>query len=392
MAGSRLAGSRPLRQDGAMRTVTVSGHGESLAVPDSAVVRVAAVHRAAGVADALAGADSAARQAVTTAREHTTPERIGSTAVQIWPTHDEQGVPSGFEATHSLTIRCADVDAAGALLTALAESVAERLRIEGVSLEVADPSERPRPRPARRRTPTQWREARIWPSWPAPSWATRRTCVEGRRAAAAAPAGQGRRHGPRRARAGGAVGDRVGDGDLPAALTASRPRLSAPDPPPGRPARPRARRTGARTREPRASPRRRRPRSACAARGAVGPSARPCQSTPSGVPPQRSTRSRGVRSTRATTCPRTSSPCRARATSGSSSASAAGLHAPSVATLGGAAAPCAAQGLLAVDHQLVGQVAHLALEPEVASSRPGWPRWCGGRTPRGPAARAGRRR
>ncbi|HEX4471972.1 MAG TPA: SIMPL domain-containing protein [Nocardioides sp.] len=123
-----------------MRTVTVSGHGESLAVPDSAVVRVAAVHRAPGVADALAGADSAARQAVTTAREHTTPERIGSTAVQIWPTHDDQGVPSGFEATHSLTIRCADVDAAGALLTALAGSVAERLRIEGVSLEVADRS------------------------------------------------------------------------------------------------------------------------------------------------------------------------------------------------------------------------------------------------------------
>jgi uncharacterized protein YggE len=123
-----------------MRTVTVSGHGESLVAPDSAVVRVAAVHRAAGVAEALAGADLAARQVVTTAREHTSHERIGSTSVQIWPTHDERGEPSGYEATHSLTIRCADVDAAGRLLTALAGSVAERLRVEGVSLEVTDRS------------------------------------------------------------------------------------------------------------------------------------------------------------------------------------------------------------------------------------------------------------
>jgi uncharacterized protein YggE len=121
-----------------MRTVTVTGHGEAWAVPDNAVVRVAAVHRAAGVADALAGADSAARQVVATGREHTTPERIGSTAVQIWPTHDEVGVPSGYEATHSLSLRCPDIGAAGELLTALTESVGDRLRIEGVSLEVSD--------------------------------------------------------------------------------------------------------------------------------------------------------------------------------------------------------------------------------------------------------------
>ena len=123
-----------------MRTVTVTGHGEARVVPDSAVVRVAAVHRAAGVADALAGADSAARQVVTTGREHTAPEQIGSTAVQIWPTHDQQGVPSGYEARHSLTLRCADIAAAGALLTALADAVGQRLQIEGVSLEVTERS------------------------------------------------------------------------------------------------------------------------------------------------------------------------------------------------------------------------------------------------------------
>lgn len=123
-----------------MRTVSVTGHGETRVAPDSAVVRVAAVHRAAGVAEALAGADSAARQVVTTGREHTSPERIGSTSVQIWPAHDEQGRPAGFEARHSLTLRCDDIESAGALLGALAEKVGDRLQVEGVSLEVADRS------------------------------------------------------------------------------------------------------------------------------------------------------------------------------------------------------------------------------------------------------------
>jgi uncharacterized protein len=123
-----------------MRTVTVTGHGQTRVTPDTAVVRVAAVHRAAGVADALAGADSAARQIVATGHEHTIPERIGTSAVQIWSSHDQQGAPNGYEARHSLTIGCPDIGAAGALLSALAESVGERLQIEGVSLEITDRS------------------------------------------------------------------------------------------------------------------------------------------------------------------------------------------------------------------------------------------------------------
>jgi uncharacterized protein YggE len=121
-----------------MRTVSVTGHGEARVVPDSAAVRVAATHRALGVAEALAGADSAAAQVVATAREHTSPERIGTTGVQIWPVHDQDGRPSGFEARHSLTVRCPDVDAAGVLLTALVEQVGDALQVEGVSLELTD--------------------------------------------------------------------------------------------------------------------------------------------------------------------------------------------------------------------------------------------------------------
>ena len=123
-----------------MRTVTVTGQGESRVAPDSAVVRVSAVHRAPGVAEALSGADSAADQIAATARHFTTPERIGSTSLQIWRDHDANNQPSGFQARHSLVVRCPDVEAAGGLLTALADAVGDRLEIEGVSLEVADQS------------------------------------------------------------------------------------------------------------------------------------------------------------------------------------------------------------------------------------------------------------
>jgi uncharacterized protein YggE len=121
-----------------VRTVSVTGHGEARVAPDSAVVRVAAVHRADGVADALGGADSAARQVIATAGEFTTPERIGTSSVQIWSDHDQQGNPAGFRARHGLTLRCADVASAGGLLSALAQAVGDRLEVEGVSLEVVD--------------------------------------------------------------------------------------------------------------------------------------------------------------------------------------------------------------------------------------------------------------
>ena len=74
-----------------MRTVTVTGHGEARVAPDTAVVRVSAVHRAAGVAEALAGADSAADEIVATGREHTD---AGAGRVDGAPDlagHDKQG-------------------------------------------------------------------------------------------------------------------------------------------------------------------------------------------------------------------------------------------------------------------------------------------------------------
>ena len=71
----------------------------------------------------------------------TTPERVGyHVAPDLARPRPATGEPSGFQARHSLVVRCPDIDAAGGLLTALADAVGDRLEIEGVSLEVADQS------------------------------------------------------------------------------------------------------------------------------------------------------------------------------------------------------------------------------------------------------------
>ncbi len=121
-----------------MRTVTVTGQGSAREVPDTVVVRVAASHRAAGVADALAGASSAADEIVTVALEHTDRGKVQSTTLNLWPAYDNEGKQSGFEARHSLAISCTDMDKAGAMLGELASRVGDRLQVESVGLEIGD--------------------------------------------------------------------------------------------------------------------------------------------------------------------------------------------------------------------------------------------------------------
>ncbi len=123
-----------------LRTVTTTGQGSVRVVPDSAVLRLAVAHRAAGVAEAFEGVDSAARNLITVAQDFTEPTKIASSGLTVWPAHDTEGRQSGFEARHSLTIGCADLRSAGVLLTELAKHVGNALSVEDISLEVSDKS------------------------------------------------------------------------------------------------------------------------------------------------------------------------------------------------------------------------------------------------------------
>ena len=122
------------------RTVTVTGQGSTAVAPDRAVVRVAAVARAAGVAEAFTASSAAAAQIGVVARRHTEDHRIASTGINVWPWHDNQGQQRGFEARHSLAVDCPDLDAAGALLDELVAEVGDALAVEGVALEVSEPT------------------------------------------------------------------------------------------------------------------------------------------------------------------------------------------------------------------------------------------------------------
>lgn len=123
-----------------MRTVTVTGQGSSRAVPDAAVVRVAAVQRGDGVAEAYAALTATAVLLVEVAARHTDPWHVGSTGISVWPWHDHQGRPAGYEARHSYAVRCPDLDVAGALLADLVGQVGDALVVDNIGLEVTDDS------------------------------------------------------------------------------------------------------------------------------------------------------------------------------------------------------------------------------------------------------------
>ena len=77
-----------------MRTVTVTGHGTASVVPDTAVVRLAAVHRAPVARRGAGRCASRARAAVVTALRATS---VVSTAEPVGlADHDDEGQPAGL--------------------------------------------------------------------------------------------------------------------------------------------------------------------------------------------------------------------------------------------------------------------------------------------------------
>jgi uncharacterized protein YggE len=118
-----------------VRTLTVTGTGSASAVPDTALIRLSAVHRARSLVEALAGAESARAEVVKSARDLV----VSTVNLSVWPT-SEQGQQPGFEARHTLTIATGDLEVANDLLTRLAYEVGTRLQVEGVDMTVRDAS------------------------------------------------------------------------------------------------------------------------------------------------------------------------------------------------------------------------------------------------------------
>ena len=92
-----------------MQTVTVTGTGVVPVVPDSAVVRLAAVARGSGVAEAYTAMAAAAATVVEVAHRHTEERRVASSGISVWPARDHEGREAGYEARHSYAIACPDL-------------------------------------------------------------------------------------------------------------------------------------------------------------------------------------------------------------------------------------------------------------------------------------------
>lgn len=119
-------------------TVTVTGTGTSKVAPDSAVVRLAAVGRGSGVSEAYDAMTAAATTLTEVAGSHVEERRIGSTGITVWPSHDREGRPDGYEARHAFAIGCDELAGAGAMLSELARRVGDGLVIDSVGLEVTE--------------------------------------------------------------------------------------------------------------------------------------------------------------------------------------------------------------------------------------------------------------
>jgi hypothetical protein len=98
------------------------------------------VQRGDGVAEAYAALTATAVLLVEVAARHAAPRDIGSTGISVWPWHDHQGRPAGYEARHSYALRCRDLDEAGALLADLVARVGDALVVDSIGLEVTDDS------------------------------------------------------------------------------------------------------------------------------------------------------------------------------------------------------------------------------------------------------------
>jgi uncharacterized protein YggE len=121
-----------------VQTITATGTGVVAVVPDSAVVRLAALARGSGVAEAYAAMAAAAATVVEVAHRHTEERRVASTGISVWPARDHEGRETGYEARHSYAVTCPDLATAGALLDELAGQVGDALAVDGVALEVTE--------------------------------------------------------------------------------------------------------------------------------------------------------------------------------------------------------------------------------------------------------------
>ncbi len=121
------------------RTITTLGTGAAEGTPDTMVLRIAAVAVAPSVTDALQTVAGLVARVGDAARSTEPGVTVGSTGMQVWQQRDNQGVPTGYEARHSLRVACPVLSRAGAVVDALSVELQDAFHLDGIEPRLHDP-------------------------------------------------------------------------------------------------------------------------------------------------------------------------------------------------------------------------------------------------------------
>ncbi|MGH2652120.1 MAG: SIMPL domain-containing protein, partial [Actinomycetota bacterium] len=118
----------------------VTGIGRVEVRPDTLVVNMGVSSEAESATGALDAVSEGARAMLAAITENGVPQReIQTTTLNVQPQFDEQGNITGFTATEMFRVSIQDLEKAGAVVAAAVTAAGDDARVEGMSLEVADP-------------------------------------------------------------------------------------------------------------------------------------------------------------------------------------------------------------------------------------------------------------
>ena len=121
------------------RTVTVTGLGTASAPPDLVRADLEVWSEAASAGEALTDANEQAHRLLRAIAElGVSADDLATTSVQLGPSWDREGRPSGFRASNAVQLTLRDLDAAGAQLDALARLLGDHAQLGGIVLGLAD--------------------------------------------------------------------------------------------------------------------------------------------------------------------------------------------------------------------------------------------------------------
>ena len=122
------------------RSVTVTGFGTASGTYDQALLRLAAVARAANPGDATARATYAmAAMREVALRSGIDESALSTTTVSLSPVHDPWPTVVAYEATLGLSVKVRDLTSIGSLLVSAVEAGGDGARVDGIEFTHRDP-------------------------------------------------------------------------------------------------------------------------------------------------------------------------------------------------------------------------------------------------------------